>query len=94
VRSERRLHLVLDRDGFAAEQPIRIDHSLREIHFTLENRSGDSHTTRVQLSGLPGRIMVEGLPAKLMTGPSGGHLELQVGPAAQYPVTIRIQDTP
>jgi hypothetical protein len=37
--------------------------------------------------------MVDGLPAKLMTGPSGSHVELQVGPAAHYPVTIRIQET-
>jgi hypothetical protein len=93
VRNERRLHLVLNRDGFAAERPIRIDPSLRETRFTLENRSGDAHTTTLQLSGLPGRIVVEGVPAKLTTGPSGSHVELQVGPAAQYPVTIRIHDT-
>jgi hypothetical protein len=92
VRGERRLHLILDRDGFAADQPIRIDASLREIRFTLENRSGDTHTTTVQLSGLAGRIVVGGLPAKLTTGTSGSRLELQVGTAAQHPVTIRIQD--
>ena len=93
MRDERRLHLVLNRDGFVADQPIRIDPSLRETRFALENRSGDTHTTTAQLSGVAGPIAVEGLPAKLTTGPSGSHLELQVGPAAQYPVTIRIQDT-
>ena len=72
----------------------RIDPSLSEIRFTLENRSGDTHTTTVRLSGLPGHIVVEGLPAKVTTGLSGSHLELQVGPAAQYPVTIRIHDAP
>jgi hypothetical protein len=91
VRGERRLHLVLDRDGFAAEQPIRIDPSLREARFTLENRTGDTHTTTARLSGIAGPIAVEGLPAKLTTGPSGRHLELQVGPAARYSVTIRVR---
>jgi hypothetical protein len=93
VRNERRLHLVLNRDGFAADQPIWIDPSLRETRFTLENRSGDAHTTIAELSGVAGRIAVEGLPAKLTTGPSGSHLELQVGRAARYPVIIRIQGT-
>jgi hypothetical protein len=93
VRGERRLHLVLDRNGFAADQPIWIDSSLRENRFTLENRSGDAHTTIAELSGVAGRIAVEGLPAKLMTGRSGSRLELHVGPAAQYPVTIRVQNT-
>jgi hypothetical protein len=93
VRGERRLHLALDRDGFAADRPIRMDPSLREIRFTLENRTGDTHATTLRLSGLPGRIAVEGLPANLATGPGGNLLELRVGPAAQYPVTIRIQET-
>lgn len=45
-----RLKLQLDRDGFAAEQPIRVDKSIRTISFTLENRTGDRHRTDLWLS--------------------------------------------
>jgi hypothetical protein len=37
--------LELDRDGFAAETPIAFDKALTRIAFTLENRTGDAHTT-------------------------------------------------
>lgn len=45
-----RLKLELDRDGFAAGQPIVTDKSLQKISFTLENRTGDAHTTGLWLS--------------------------------------------
>ena len=48
-----RMHLVLDRDGFAAEKPIRLDDSWNEISFTLENRSSDAHDTQLSIEGLP-----------------------------------------
>jgi hypothetical protein len=92
VKGQRRLHLVLDRDGFAADQPIQIDPALRETRFTLENRTADAHTTTARLSGVAGRIAVEGLPSKLTPIPSGTRVELQVGPAGAYPVIIRIED--
>ena len=37
--------LELDRDGFAAESPIAFDKTLTRVAFTLENRTGDAHTT-------------------------------------------------
>ena len=37
--------LELDRDGFAAETPIAFDKTLTRVAFTLENRTGDAHTT-------------------------------------------------
>ena len=37
--------LEVDRDGFAAEAPIAFDRELRRVAFTLENRTGDRHTT-------------------------------------------------
>lgn len=45
-----RLKIELDRDGFAAEQPIMTDMALSRIAFTLENRTGDEHTTGLWLS--------------------------------------------
>src|SRR6185503_20018002 len=48
--SPERLKIELDRDGFAAEQKIVTDKSLNKISFTLENRTGDAHTTGLWLS--------------------------------------------
>jgi hypothetical protein len=45
-----RLKLELDRDGFAAESAITMDKSARTIAFTIENRTGNAHTTTVRLS--------------------------------------------
>jgi hypothetical protein len=45
-----RFKIELDRDGFAAEQSIMTDKSLNRIVFTLENRTGDAHTTGLWLS--------------------------------------------
>lgn len=53
IRGERRLHLLLDRDSFAAEQPIVVDDELREIRFTLENQTRDQHVANLRLAGLP-----------------------------------------
>jgi hypothetical protein len=45
-----RLKVELERDGFAAAEDIAIDKSLETITFTLENRTGDGHTTGIRLS--------------------------------------------
>jgi hypothetical protein len=45
-----RLRIELDRDGFAAERTITLDKSLEKISFTVENRTGDRHTTGLWLS--------------------------------------------
>jgi hypothetical protein len=46
----RRFKMELDRDGFVAEQNIVTDKSLNKIAFTVENRTGDEHTTDLLLS--------------------------------------------
>lgn len=53
VRQNLRFHMFLERDGFCREKPIRLDDSLEEVSFILENRTGDDHTTSLSLSGLP-----------------------------------------
>jgi hypothetical protein len=37
--------IEVDRDGFAAGAPIVLDRDLRRVAFTVENRTGDRHTT-------------------------------------------------
>jgi Family of unknown function (DUF5695) len=50
----RRLKIALDRDGFAAEQPILTDKQLSRITFNLESRSSGRHTTTLRLAVPPG----------------------------------------
>jgi hypothetical protein len=52
LRGTARVRLGLDRDGFAADMPVRFRESLEEYDFVLENRTGDAHRTRLTLSGL------------------------------------------
>jgi hypothetical protein len=53
VRGAQRLHILLDRDGFAVGKPVSFDDALTTIRFTLENRAAASHDTVVRVSGLP-----------------------------------------
>jgi hypothetical protein len=46
----RRFKMELDRDGFAAGENIVTDKALNKIAFTLENRTGEEHTTELLLS--------------------------------------------
>jgi hypothetical protein len=48
-----RLQMALDWDGFAGEQPLRLSKDLHTLHFTLENRTGDTHVTTLSLQGFP-----------------------------------------
>ena len=68
-RSYKRLKLELERDGFAPEQPIVVDKSLKTLKFTLENRTADEHTTTLHLSLPAGHnfaLTLDGSPCPLM----------------------------
>lgn len=54
ISKRARLHLELDRDGFAENSPIEFDDGLREIQFTVENRDPQrgQHTTQLRVSGI------------------------------------------
>jgi len=53
IQGGRRLHLLLERDGFAAGWPIAVSEDWRTIRFTLENRTRDVHVTELRIAGLP-----------------------------------------
>ena len=53
VRDDQRLHLELDHDGFAKEQPIVVSDALDRIQFVVENRTGGTHQTGLSIGGLP-----------------------------------------
>jgi hypothetical protein len=92
VRDSQRLHMVLDHDGYAKEKPIVIQDDLSRIEFTLENRTGRAHDTRLTLAGLPAgsyAVSVEGRTVATINGSSAEQkvmLPVGASPAAQ--VTI------
>lgn len=48
-----RLHLALDRDGFAAEKPIRVSRAMDSFSFLLESRTPKKHPAVLTVEGLP-----------------------------------------
>jgi hypothetical protein len=49
----RRLQLSLDRDGFAAHEPLLLNQGLDRIRFSIENRAPQAHPVRLSIEGLP-----------------------------------------
>jgi hypothetical protein len=49
---DRKLHVELDNDRFAADVPIVLNENLSEIRFVLESDNEAAHVARLQLSGL------------------------------------------
>jgi len=53
IGGDQRLHVLLERDGFAKEKPIRFNDNLSQVDFALENRAGFAHQAAIRISGLP-----------------------------------------
>ena len=71
VRDAQRLHMVLDHDGFAKEQPIVVSDDLSRVQFVLENRTGRAHETGLTLAGLPAgqyNVSVDGKNVMMIEG--------------------------
>jgi hypothetical protein len=69
IAGGRRLHLTMERDGFAPEQPIRFTPDLQEVSFTLASRTAQEHETELKTS--PGyQALVDGrAQSKILLGP-------------------------
>ena len=98
IGANTRFHLVLDRDGFAADQPVTVSEDLSEVAFNLENRAPNQaklHTTEMQLSGMPSgsyEITLDGKPLRQI---SGGPLHQRIPlPVASPAVKIMIRAVP
>jgi hypothetical protein len=71
IRDKQRFHLLLDNDGFAAEQPITISDDLSTVGFRIENRAKRPHATYMRISGMPSgdyAISVNGSRAATFSG--------------------------
>jgi hypothetical protein len=91
IRGDQRLHLELDHDGFAKEQPIVVADDLSRIEFTLENRTGGPHQTGLSLSGLTGAysVSVDGRRVATIHGAQQTRIALPVPAASTVRVAIQ-----
>lgn len=93
ARDDQRLHLALDHDGFAKDQPIIVSDDLSSIRFVLENRTGPAHQTGLALAGLPPgdyAVAVDGTTVATVRGSTtAAKIALPVGaaPAARISIT-------
>lgn len=85
-KAPQRLKIELDRDGFAAEQPILTDKSLNKITFTLEDRTGDEHMTGLWLSSPAG--------SSCTVLQDGNKIELSPTHDWDYPLRAELKVTP
>jgi hypothetical protein len=89
IRDAQRVHLELDHDGFAREQPIVVADDLSRIDFAVENRTGGAHTTRLSIEGLTGsyRVTVDGRDVTAST--SAVNLPMSAAPTARVRIERR-----
>ncbi|HEX2457343.1 MAG TPA: DUF5695 domain-containing protein [Vicinamibacterales bacterium] len=92
VRDAQRLHMMLDHDGYAKEQPIVFADDLSRVQFTLENRTGGAHETGLRVAGLPAGEFTVSVDRKTVATVRGSDKEtrvvLPVGDGATTQVTI------
>lgn len=106
VGRDTRLHLLLERDGFAAEQPVHLhyDHlgtdemtpRLSRVAFSMDNRSGDSHRTTLKLFGLRGNSYAVRVDGDLTRNFDVGEKEwtgIAIEVASQDIVRVEIEGT-
>jgi uncharacterized protein DUF5695 len=78
VRDDQRLHMVLDHDGFAKEQPVIVADDLSRVQFTLENRTGGTHETGLSVAGLPAGDYTVSVGGRTVTTIAGSNVETHV----------------
>ena len=91
IRPGQRLHMTLDHDGFAREEPISIADDLSRIAFTVENRSGTADRVGLSVEGLPAgefAVLVNRRQVATVDNTGAQHLELPIDGAA---VSVRLQ---
>ncbi|HXH05117.1 MAG TPA: DUF5695 domain-containing protein [Vicinamibacterales bacterium] len=95
VRDGQRLHLTLERDGFAPERPIIVRDDLARVEFALENRTGEAHDTPLAVAGLPPGdyvVSVDGRRVRRIEGrPGVERLSLPLAATAARVVIERVE---
>jgi hypothetical protein len=89
----RRLHLTLERDGFAAEQPIAVGRELNRLSFTLEGRAPQSHEATLVVEGLPvgDYVAALGTTKRPFHVTAGGVAKLLLAVPGGQPLAVRLE---
>ena len=88
----RRLHLALDRDGFATGQPIQLSRALDGVAFTLETRSPQKHEALLTIEGLPhGDYTVTCGETVRQISVEGGPMKIPLAVAASRTISVRVE---
>jgi len=66
VTEKSRLTVELDRDAFVSEEQIFVEKSLKNLIFTIENRTGDSHKTRLTIFTPYGKVLKIKMDGKII----------------------------
>ena len=92
IRDAQRLHMELDRDGYAKERPVVVADDLSRVQFVLENRTGDAHQTGLTIAGLPAGTYSISVDRKIVSTINGGaeaqKIQLPVAAGASSEVVI------
>jgi hypothetical protein len=92
VRGAQRVHILLERDGFAKDKPVSFDDALATIRFTLENRASAPHDTVVRIAGLPAgtyEARAENHAVQQLTVRNGEERQIRI-PVGAAPAAIAI----
>ena len=84
--------MTISPDGFARGKPIRFNRSLTNVAFTLENRAGVAHASRIRVAGLPSgvyQVNVSGRPYQRFAADAGKGNVIVV-PIAGRPLPVAI----
>lgn len=92
IINDRKVNLLLERDGFAKEKSVIIKKSFERISFNLENRFRKSHRTVLLLSGIKGNINVEGIDSEIEKEKNDFvKIILNVGRLEEYKINISVR---
>jgi hypothetical protein len=96
VRGAARVQMTLDRDGYAKDQPVTFDDSLKRIAFELESRGGGAHQATLRLKGLPAgnyRVLVNGKAVGVLPGQAGQSHDIKIPIEATGATRVTINRT-
>ncbi len=82
----------LERDGFASQRELAIDKKLGRMEFLLENRSGDSHNTKVRITGNARiKLRIDGRRVKESVDENGAKLFILPVTNKQHKISVRLK---
>jgi len=72
ILADNRITLELERDGFSAEKPIRVNNDFGKISFEIENRTNNSHTTNLTVHSTLAKSVSIRINNKVVAGTKSG----------------------